>query len=354
VLLLALHHIVGDGWSMGLLIEEFVALYRARVEGGPTPLPELPVQYADFAQWQRQWLAGDELEAEIAYWRQQLGGKLHAAELPADRPRPAARFHRGAQRPWSISPALTAELTALCRRQGVTLFMLLLAALDVLLCHYSGDHDIVVGTDVANRGHLGTERLIGFFVNQLVLRTELSGNPTFLELLRRIRRVTLEAYTHQHLPFERLVERLQPDRDSRRPPFFQVKLVLQHAQGEHLELPGLVIRGLEREVKRTAELDFILNLTASTDALAGTAYYSAELFEPATIDRVLRQLELVLQSAAASPSARLDELLELVSEDDGRRQERLRGELLPQNLLKMRGAKRRALEVAAPDGGAAQ
>jgi amino acid adenylation domain-containing protein/non-ribosomal peptide synthase protein (TIGR01720 family) len=355
VLLLALHHIAGDGWSMGLLVEEFAALYRARVEGRQSPLPELPLQYADYAQWQRQWLAGEALESEIAYWQQQLSGKLRAAELPADRPRPAARFHRGAQRPWRVPPELTAELMALCRHEGATLFMLLLAGLDLLLCHYSGEHDVVVGTDVANRGHLGTERLIGFFVNQLVLRTDLSGNPTFVELLRRVRKVTLDAYTHQHVPFERLVERLQPDRDSRRPPFFQLKLVLQHAQGERIELPGLTVRGLEREVWSTAELDFILNLSAGEHGIAGMAYYSADLFDSATIERVLRQLELVLRSAVASPAARLDELLEVLRADDDQRQARLRNEVAPENLLKMRGARRRALAVAlpAPDGGSA-
>jgi amino acid adenylation domain-containing protein/non-ribosomal peptide synthase protein (TIGR01720 family) len=351
-LFFALHHIAGDGWSMGLLAQELVAIYRARLNRQPMPLPELPLQYADFALWQRQWLAGAALEAEIEHWRRQLGGNPQAAELPADRPRPAGRFHRGATRAWSVGPALAAELTALGRRRGVTPFMLLLAALDLLLAYYMDSDDIVIGTDAANRDHLGSERLVGFFVNQLVLRTDLAGNPSFLELLRRVRRVTLDAYTHQHVPFERLVERLQPDRATHRPPFFQVKLVLQHDQGLHLELPGLTVRGLGREARGTAELDFILNLTAGPRGIAGTAYYSAELFERTTIDRILDQLHLVLESVAANPALCRDKLCERLQEDDDRRLALQRAAALPQDLALMRGARRRALAIplAAADG----
>jgi hypothetical protein len=222
ILSLTVHHIVADGWSMRVLFRELGLLYEAFSAGKPSPLSELPVQYADFAVWQRQWLQGEELERLLSYWRDHLGGSLPVMELPTDHPRPAVQTFRGARQSVVLSRALSGFLRDLSRREGVTLFMVLLAAFKVLLHRYAGQAGIVVGTADAGRNRTEVEGLIGFFVNALVLRTDLSGNPTFRELLARVREVCLGAYAHQELPFERLVEELQPERDLSRTPLFQV------------------------------------------------------------------------------------------------------------------------------------
>src|SRR5205085_6270817 len=212
VLLLAMHHIVSDAWSMGVLVGEVVALYEAYASGREAARPELPLQYADFATWQREWLQGDVLEEQSAYWRRQLGGGLPILELPTDRARPALQTYNGASLSFPLSPALSQSLKALCKAEGVTLFMTLLAAFKVLLYRYTGQEDVIVGSPIANRHRQELEGLIGFFVNTLAMRTDLSGNPTFRELLGRVRETALGAYAHQDLPFEYLVEQLQPDR----------------------------------------------------------------------------------------------------------------------------------------------
>ncbi|HEY9513105.1 MAG TPA: condensation domain-containing protein, partial [Rhodanobacter sp.] len=221
VLLLTMHHIVSDGWSTGLLFEELTTLYGAFATGRRSPLPELPIQYADFAIWQREWLAGTVLEEQVSYWRERLAD-VPMLQLPTDRPRPAVQSFRGAYYRFSIPARLDAGLRALARERGVTLFMLLLAGFEVLLARYSGQDDLVVGTPIANRNRAEFEKLIGFFANTLVLRTDVSGDPPFLELLERVKQTALGAYAHQDLPFEMLVEKLHPHRDLSRNPLFQV------------------------------------------------------------------------------------------------------------------------------------
>jgi hypothetical protein len=241
VVFLGMHHIISDGWSMGVLVKELATLYTAFNSGEASPLPELPIQYADFAVWQREWLQGETLEAELAYWRTQLH-TLPVLELPTDRPRPEVQTFNGAFRSFKFAVGLGNSINDLCQQENCTMFMVLLAAFQTLLYRYSGQEEIVVGADIANRNREEIEPLIGFFINQLVMRTDLSGAPTFRELLQRVREVCLGAYAHQDLPFEKLVEELQPERDPSRSPLFQVKLVLQNAStGEKLDLPGLTL-----------------------------------------------------------------------------------------------------------------
>ena len=243
VLVIALHHIISDVWSLlGVLRHELNALYSAYKEGRPSPLPELEAQYADYAIWQREWLQGEILERQVGYWREQLRGMPAALELPTDRPRPAAPSYKGARHPLSLSKDLVASLEALGRSKGATLYMTLLGALQVLLSRWSGQEDIAVGSPIAGRTHRKTEGLIGFFLNTLVMRTDLSGDPTFTELLGRVKNVALGAYTHQDLPFEKLVAELQPERDLSRQALFQVMFTLQNQPLSSAQLPGLVWR----------------------------------------------------------------------------------------------------------------
>ena len=241
ILFLTMHHIASDGWSMGLLVRELSILYEAFVEGKPSPLPELPIQYADFAVWQREWLQGEVLEKQLGYWRKQLEGAPALLELPTDRPRPAMQSYRGAVMPWELPKPLLVALRELSRREGATLFMTLLAGFQTLLHRYTGGDDILVGSPIAGRNRMEIEPLIGIFVNTLVLRGDLSGNPSFRTFLGRTREAALGAYAHQDLPFERLVEELHPERDLSRSPFFQVMFVLQNAPREAAALAGLEV-----------------------------------------------------------------------------------------------------------------
>ncbi|HVB27458.1 MAG TPA: amino acid adenylation domain-containing protein, partial [Mycobacteriales bacterium] len=242
LVLLDVHHIVSDGWSTGVLLRELAALYAAFTTDQPASLPDLPIQYADYAAWQRARLAAGDYADQLAYWRAQLADLPAALDLPTDHPRPAVRSGRGARLPISLPPALVERLTALCQAEGVTLFMALTAAFQTLLHRYTGQDDVVVGTPIANRRRRDLEDLVGFFVNTLVLRTDLSGNPTLRQLLRRVREVTLGAYAHQELPFQTLVETLAPRRDLSLTPLFQVMLVLQNAPLPALALPGLALQ----------------------------------------------------------------------------------------------------------------
>ena len=235
VALVTMHHIVSDGWSMGVFINEVATLYAAYVRGEESPLEELPIQYADFAHWQRGWLQGEVLAAQLDYWRAELADAPTVIDLPIDKPRPPVQTYRGAYQPLQLSAALSAQLRDLSRRHGATLFMTLLAAFDLLLCRYAGQEQVLVGTPIANRNRSEIEGLIGFFVNTLVLRGDVRGNPSFSELLRRVRETALSAYAHQDLPFEKLVEELQPERDMSRSPLFQVMFVLQNAPAEALD-----------------------------------------------------------------------------------------------------------------------
>jgi amino acid adenylation domain-containing protein len=297
---LTMHHIVSDGWSMGILVRELTALYAAFAEGRPSPLPELPVQYADFAAWQGSWLRGEVLDSEISFWRQQLAGLPPLLSLPTDRVRPAVQSFRGASRPVRLPADLTRQAVALSRREGATLFMVLLAGFQTLLSRTSGQQDLAVGSPVAGRTRVETEGLIGFFVNTLVLRGALAGEPSFRELLGRVRETALAAHTHQDVPFEKLVQELSPERSLAQAPLFQVMLALQNTPIESLEIENLHLRPVGG-AGTTAKFDLTLSLEERDGGLSGTAEYATDLFNASTIDRLLGHFERLLAAAVATP-----------------------------------------------------
>ncbi|HEY7215938.1 MAG TPA: amino acid adenylation domain-containing protein, partial [Thermoanaerobaculia bacterium] len=299
---LTMHHIVSDGWSLGILVRELTAHYAAFAAGRPATLPELPVQYADFAVWQGAWLQGEALESEISFWRRQLAGLPPRLELPTDRPRPAMQSYRGASRPVRLPAELTWQSEALGRREGATLFMVLLAAFQVLLARHSGEADLAVGTPVAGRNRVEIEGLIGFFVNTLVLRGELAGEPSFRELLGRVRDTALAAHEHQDVPFEKLVQELAPPRSLGHSPFFQVMFGLQNAPAGTLEIGDLRLRPVSAATT-TAKFDLDLGLEERDGGLDGAVEYATALFDAVTIDRLVRNFERLLAAALATPDA---------------------------------------------------
>jgi len=306
MLLLTIHHIIFDEWSRGVLCQELAALYTAFLRNQPSPLPELPIQYADFAVWQRQWLQGEVLTTQLSYWRQQLSGVPALLELPIDHPRPAIQTFQGAQHRFVLSQELADGLKALSRRKGVTLFMTLLAAFKVLLFRYTGQTDMVVGSPIANRNRSEMEGLIGLFVNTLVLRTDLSENPSFEEVLRRVGEVALGAYAHQDLPFEKLVEQLNPERNMSYNPLFQVLFVLRSNPLPTFDLPRLHLQLVE--VKQPANFDLSLFLTDSGQGLIGTWDYSADLFESTTISRMAGHFQTLLEGIVVNPEQPISDL----------------------------------------------
>jgi amino acid adenylation domain-containing protein len=309
-----MHHIVSDGWSIGILIKELGALYAAFSLGQPSPLQAVPVQYPDYAVWQRDWLHGDELGRQTAYWRQRLAAAPAALDLPADHARPAVQSYRGDSLHISLPQELTSRLTALARAENATLFMVLLAGFKVLLSRWSRQHDIVVGSPIAGRTHREVEGLIGFFVNTLALRTDLGGRPSFREALRRVKEIALEAYAHQDLPFEKLVAELQPIRDLSRQPVFQVFFTLQNTPRERLELPELELHQLASD-STTAKLDLSLYLSEIDGRLRGYFEYAADLFERPTIDRMASQFRVLLDAVVSSPDVAIDELPLLTADE---------------------------------------
>src|SRR5215213_8176246 len=294
ILLLTMHHIISDGWSMGVLVREVGALYRAFSEGSASPLPALPIQYADYAVWQREQLTNEFLAEQLDYWREQLSGAPAVLELPTDHVRPAVKSYRGARERVELSVDLTAAVKALSREQGVTLFMVLLAAFKVLLWRYAGQADVVVGTPIANRRQSEIEGLIGFFVNTLALRTNISGNESFTDLLKRVREVCLGAYQHQDVPFEMVVEEMAVERALNHTPLFQVMFVLQNTPGSELLLGDVEISLLEVE-SRTAKFDLTLALREDEGRLCGQVEYAVDLFEGASIKRLVGHYEQLLQ-----------------------------------------------------------
>jgi amino acid adenylation domain-containing protein len=325
LLMLNMHHIVSDGWSIGVLIQELGALYTAFASEKPSPLRDLSIQYADFAKWQREWLQGEVLETQLAYWRQQLNG-ISMLNLPADRPRPAIQSYRGKRQFLQLPKQMSEALETLSQREGVTLFMTMLAAFKTLLYHYAQQEDIVVGSPIANRNRSEIEALIGFFVNSLVLRTDLSGNPTFRELLNRVKEVALGAYAHQDLPFEKLVEELHPDRALNQNPLFQVAFALQNAPGNGLELPELTLSPQQLDVG-TARFDLEFHLwerspnssgsnqspsnklwVDSSEGISGMVIYSADLFDEATITRMIGHFQTLLERIVKNPEERIANL----------------------------------------------
>jgi len=316
VLLLTLHHTIADGWSLAILVREVAALYEAFLEGRPSPLPELPIQYADYAHWQRRWLQEQILENQLSYWREKLSGAAQLLELPSDRPRPLVQSSRGAACPVALPPELLQGLKSLGREEGVTLFMTLLGAFQALLGRYSGQSDLCIGTPVAGRNRLETENLVGLLLNALVLRGDLSGAPGFRELLSRVRETTLGAYTHQDLPFELLVEELKPERSLSHAPLYQVMLILQNTPQASFELPGLKIEGLAREHEKS-NLDLTLNLAEAGGRLMGSLEYSTELFDEATLVRLLGHFEILLRGIVSEPDLPIPDLPLIAPEERG-------------------------------------
>ncbi|HEY4564840.1 MAG TPA: condensation domain-containing protein, partial [Thermoanaerobaculia bacterium] len=309
------HHIAYDGWSIGVFARELAAIYDAFAAGLPSPLPELPVQYLDFALWQRQWLSGETLETQLAYWRRQLAS-VPPLELATDRPRPAVRTHNGAAVPLVLDEALQRDLRAFAQREESTLFIVLMAAFKALLHHWTTQEDVSVGTLIANRRLPEVEAMIGFFANSLVLRGDLSGDPTFRELLRREREASLDAYAHQDLPFEKLVEELNPPRDMARTPLFQVMLILLNAPGEAMGLPGLKLQPVAID-SRTSKVELTVYLTDSARGIEGFVEYNLDLFEQGTVARLIDHYTRVLAAVVADPRLRLS-ALPLLSEGERR------------------------------------
>ncbi|MEI6708852.1 MAG: amino acid adenylation domain-containing protein [Methylococcales bacterium] len=306
ILLITIHHIISDSWSMGIFEEELASLYMAFSKGQASELPELSIQYADYAVWQREWLQGDVLEKQLSYWKTQLAN-LTILELPTDKPHPKQPSYQGARETIHLSAALTEGLKTLSQRQNVTLFMTLLAAFQVLLHRYSGQDDIVVGSPIAGRNRQDTENLIGFFVNTLALRTDLSGTPSFSQLLDRVGEVCLSAYAHQDIPFEKLVAELQVQRDMSRHPLFQVMFILQPAVLQDVQLTGLTANKLS-VTSNSAKFDLTISLLEQADGLTGTIEYSTDLFTADTIKRLAGHFKNLLAAIVEHPETSIAEL----------------------------------------------
>jgi non-ribosomal peptide synthetase component F len=294
-----------------VLLKELAAYYE---QGASATLPELPVQYADYAAWQREWLQGSVLEQQLNYWRERLQGAPAVLELATDYPRPALHRYRGATLGYQLDAALSNEMQTLSRREGVTLLMLLLGSLQLLLSRYTGAQDISIGVPIAGRNRVESEGLVGLFLNTLVLRTEWSGNPTFASLLAKVREVALGAYAHQELPFEKLVEELQPERDLSRTPLFQVMLVLQNALLQMPPLTELEVGKLE-VATRSTNYDLTVSITETEAGLQVLLDYNALLFKEERMQRLLRHWERLLQSIVATPNSSLTQLQWLTAEE---------------------------------------
>ncbi len=307
IMLLTMHHIISDGWSWRLFYQELTVLYPAFENGNVSPLPELPIQYADFALWQREYLNDKNYKFELAYWKQKLQNLPPVLALPTDNPRPAVQSYRGAREALILSESITNRLKSLSQQEGVTLFMLLLAAFKTLLYRYTGQTDLVVGTPVANRNQIETEKLLGCFINTLVLRTDFSDNPSFREILGRTRETTLAAYAHQDLPFEQLVKELQPDRTLSHNPLFQVMFVFQDTPLQALELPGLKLAPLITD-SGIAKFDLTLFLEDTKQELIGAIEYNTDLFKADTIRRMIGHFQILLEGIVSNPDTNISKL----------------------------------------------
>jgi len=305
LLLMTMHHIVSDGWSLKLMGHEWELLYNAYRAGETSPLSELPIQYADFAVWQREWMRGELLEKQLEYWREQLGGELPEMELPMDHARPARQSFRGAAESLEFGGEALRRLKEIGRERSATLFMTLIAVFDVLMWRYSGQSDLLVGTPIANRNRRETEGLIGFFVNTLVLRAKVNGDGSFRELLDQVRETTLRAYDHQDVPFEKLVGELQPARSLSRHPLFEVLFTLQ--EGGELKMSGLELTWMDT-ANDIAKFDLSFFISETENGLYAWFEYDVELFERPTIARMLRHFEVLLEAITTNPDARLSDL----------------------------------------------
>jgi Condensation domain len=341
ILLFSMHHIVGDLWSMGVLVREWATLYKAFSAGRPSPLEELPVQYVDYAIWQRQWLRGEVLDAQLDYWRRQLADAPTVLSLPTDRPRLNQNF-AGARLGVALSGLLAVELKALSRREGVTLFMALLTAFGATLHYQTRQTDILIGTPIANRQQLEVENLIGFFLNTLVLRLNFAGDPTFRELLRRVREAALGAYAHQDVPFEKLVEELRPERSLSHNPLFQVAFTLDQVPVHETKVAGLTMTPVEAD-KRMVQFDLVLHLANRGESVAGTLQYQTGLFEANTMQRFWTQFEDVLSTGVARPEAKLSEIAAKLDEAESRRLADKQKEITAFGLQKLKTTRRQAV-----------
>jgi amino acid adenylation domain-containing protein len=319
IVLFTMHHIISDGWSMGILVREIATLYESFIEKKLSPLPELPIQYADYAVWQRDYLQGEVLDKQLSYWKKQLADAPPLLDLPIASPRTEIRTMRGRTQTLVISKILSQELKKLSAKNGVTLFMTLLAAFQTLLHWYTNKEDIVVGTDIANRHRGEIENLIGFFVNQLVLRTDLSENPSFQQLLERVRKITLDAYANQDLPFDKLVEAINPKRDLSYTPLFQVKIILQNTPMSSLELPNLKLNSIDVD-KKTVEYDLLLNIEDTETELIALLKYDTDLFSDNKIAELLDNLEIMISTIARQPELKLSEIKSILTKAEEERQ----------------------------------
>ncbi|HYO69312.1 MAG TPA: condensation domain-containing protein, partial [Archangium sp.] len=314
VLLLNMHHIISDGWSMGVLFLELGTFYNAARRGEQAHLPPLPLQYADFSRWQAQWMEGERLEEELSYWKQQLAGAPTRLELPTDRPRPAEQRHRGAFHRFHVPAGTVRALHQLSQEEAVSPFMTLLAAFQVLLSRYSGQEDLCVGTPIANRTRPEVEGLIGFFVNTLVIRTRLTGVSSFRELLGRVGDIALDAYEHQDIPFEKLVEVLQPQRDLSHAPLIQVMFSMQAGSALATSLEGLSLSPIPVDTG-TSKFDLTLSLEETAAGLSGDIEYDTALFDEATVARMATHFQVLLEGIVSNPEAPLSSLPLLTPEE---------------------------------------
>ena len=316
VLLLTMHHIITDSWSIGILFRELSILYPGFINGTPSLLPELPIQYADFAEWQRRWLSGDGLEKQLHYWREQLRGVPPLLNLPTDRPRPAIGTTRGAHESCILPKTLSEAIRELSREANATLFMTLMAAFQIVLQRYTGQDDLCVGTPIAGRRWPETQNLIGFFVNTLAIRGNMSGNPSFRGFLTSLRHTVLEAFSHQDVSFEQVVDMLQPVRDPSYAPLVQTMFVMQNRAGESLSLPGISL-GQMLPYSGQAKFDLALGVKDNAEGMTTILEYNADLFDAVTINRMLSHFQTLLESIVADPNQQLSELT-LISDQEMR------------------------------------
>ena len=307
VLSVTVHHIIFDGWSIDIFISEFVALYTAFSNGKAAAIPELAIQYGDFSIWQRKWLKGEILETQLNYWKSQLSDAVPLLELPTDFSRPAIQTYKGDYQPILLNRSLTAKLKRVSRQEGASLFMILLAAFQTLLYHYTGQEDIIVGSPIANRNRADISGLIGFFLNTLALRTKLGGNPTFREIFKQVRETALSAYLHQDIPFEMIVDELQSVRDLSYTPIFQVMFVLQNFKTGVIELPGLSLSPIDL-IPDTTKFDLNLHLFETEAGIQGVLIYNKDLFASNTIINLVDRFQILLESIVTNPDQQILEL----------------------------------------------
>jgi amino acid adenylation domain-containing protein len=315
VLAITMHHIISDGWSLGVLVREFAAIYAAITRGEASPLPKLGLQYVDFSVWQRQWMQGEALDRQLSYWKQQLAGVPDGLVLPLDRPRPAVQAFNGARVPIHLSSELSSSLRSRCNSHGTTVFMALLSVFSTLLHRYTSQGDVVVGTPIANRNRLELEQLIGFFANTLTMRTRLSSRLSYQEVESRVRQTALGAYAHPDLPFEKLVEALQPNRNLSHNPLFQIMFATQNAAMEPLTLPGLRLEAMEPE-RAASPFDLVCTLRDDPEGISGILQYDTALFDRVTIERMRDHLTILLRATTAFPQTIVGEL-PLLTEGEG-------------------------------------